>query len=328
MTYKSVLTAEETQVAIKFIKDKLQHNLARRLNLKRVTAPVFVRADSGLNDDLNGVERKVSFTARGISGQLEVVQSLAKWKRVALAKYKFRLGEGLYTDMNAIRPDEKPDRTHSVFVDQWDWEKVIDVKDRNTDYLKKTVKSIVAALDQTAKQVAKAFPTVDISVTKDVYFVTSQELEDMYPSLTPAQREQEITRQHKTVFVMQIGGLLKSGAKHDDRAPDYDDWKLNGDLLVWNDVLGEAMELSSMGIRVDADSLVYQLIAKGCDEKLKLPYHSDLVSGKLPYTIGGGIGQSRLCMFLLKKRHIGEVQVSVWPDDQLELCAEENITLL
>ncbi len=328
MTYKSVLTAEETQVAIKFIKDKFQHNLARRLNLKRVTAPVFVRADSGLNDDLNGVERKVSFTARGISGQLEVVQSLAKWKRVALAKYKFRLGEGLYTDMNAIRPDEKPDRTHSVFVDQWDWEKVIDVKDRNTDYLKKTVKSIVAALDQTAKQVAKAFPTVDISVTKDVYFVTSQELEDMYPSLTPAQREQEITRQHKTVFVMQIGGLLKSGAKHDDRAPDYDDWKLNGDLLVWNDVLGEAMELSSMGIRVDADSLVYQLIAKGCDEKLKLPYHSDLVSGKLPYTIGGGIGQSRLCMFLLKKRHIGEVQVSVWPDDQLELCAEENITLL
>lgn len=328
MTYKSVLTAEETQVAIKFIKDKFQHNLARRLNLKRVTAPVFVRADSGLNDDLNGVERKVSFTARGISGQLEVVQSLAKWKRVALAKYKFRLGEGLYTDMNAMRPDEKPDRTHSVFVDQWDWEKVIDVKDRNTDYLKKTVKSIVAALDQTAKQVAKAFPTVDISVTKDVYFVTSQELEDMYPSLTPAQREQEITRQHKTVFVMQIGGLLKSGAKHDDRAPDYDDWKLNGDLLVWNDVLGEAMELSSMGIRVDADSLVYQLIAKGCDEKLKLPYHSDLVSGKLPYTIGGGIGQSRLCMFLLKKRHIGEVQVSVWPDDQLELCAEENITLL
>ena len=328
MTYKSVLTAEETQVAIKFIKDKFQHNLARRLNLKRVTAPVFVRADSGLNDDLNGVERKVSFTARGISGQLEVVQSLAKWKRVALAKYKFRLGEGLYTDMNAIRPDEKPDRTHSVFVDQWDWEKVIDVKDRNTDYLKKTVKSIVAALDQTAKQVAKAFPTVDISVAKDVYFVTSQELEDMYPSLTPAQREQEITRQHKTVFVMQIGGLLKSGAKHDDRAPDYDDWKLNGDLLVWNDVLGEAMELSSMGIRVDADSLVYQLIAKGCDEKLKLPYHSDLVSGKLPYTIGGGIGQSRLCMFLLKKRHIGEVQVSVWPDDQLELCAEENITLL
>ena len=328
MTYKSVLTAEETQVAIKFIKDKFQHNLARRLNLKRVTAPVFVRADSGLNDDLNGVERKVSFTARGISGQLEVVQSLAKWKRVALAKYKFRLGEGLYTDMNAIRPDEKPDRTHSVFVDQWDWEKVIDVKDRNTDYLKKTVKSIVAALDQTAKQVVKAFPTVDISVTKDVYFVTSQELEDMYPSLTPAQREQEITRQHKTVFVMQIGGLLKSGAKHDDRAPDYDDWKLNGDLLVWNDVLGEAMELSSMGIRVDADSLVYQLIAKGCDEKLKLPYHSDLVSGKLPYTIGGGIGQSRLCMFLLKKRHIGEVQVSVWPDDQLELCAEENITLL
>lgn len=328
MTYKSVLTAEETQVAIKFIKDKFQHNLARRLNLKRVTAPVFVRADSGLNDDLNGVERKVSFTARGISGQLEVVQSLAKWKRVALAKYKFRLGEGLYTDMNAIRPDEKPDRTHSVFVDQWDWEKVIDVKDRNTDYLKKTVKSIVAALDQTAKQVAKAFPTVDISVTKDVYFVTSQELEDMYPSLTPAQREQEITRQHKTVFVMQIGGLLKSGAKHDDRAPDYDDWKLNGDLLVWNDVLGEAMELSSMGIRVDADSLVYQLIAKGCEEKLKLPYHSDLVSGKLPYTIGGGIGQSRLCMFLLKKRHIGEVQVSVWPDDQLELCAEENITLL
>lgn len=328
MTYKSVLTAEETQVAIKFIKDKFQHNLARRLNLKRVTAPVFVRADSGLNDDLNGVERKVSFTARGISGQLEVVQSLAKWKRVALAKYKFRLGEGLYTDMNAIRPDEKPDRTHSVFVDQWDWEKVIDVKDRNTDYLKKTVKSIVAALDQTAKQVAKAFPTVDISVTKDVYFVTSQELEDMYPSLTPAQREQEITRQNKTVFVMQIGGLLKSGAKHDDRAPDYDDWKLNGDLLVWNDVLGEAMELSSMGIRVDADSLVYQLIAKGCDEKLKLPYHSDLVSGKLPYTIGGGIGQSRLCMFLLKKRHIGEVQVSVWPDDQLELCAEENITLL
>ena len=328
MTYKSVLTAEETQVAIKFIKDKFQHNLARRLNLKRVTAPVFVRADSGLNDDLNGVERKVSFTARGISGQLEVVQSLAKWKRVALAKYKFRLGEGLYTDMNAIRPDEKPDRTHSVFVDQWDWEKVIDVKDRNTDYLKKTVKSIVAALDQTAKQVAKAFPTVDISVTKDVYFVTSQELEDMYPSLTPAQREQEITRQYKTVFVMQIGGLLKSGAKHDDRAPDYDDWKLNGDLLVWNDVLGEAMELSSMGIRVDADSLVYQLIAKGCDEKLKLPYHSDLVSGKLPYTIGGGIGQSRLCMFLLKKRHIGEVQVSVWPDDQLELCAEENITLL
>ncbi|HIT78175.1 MAG TPA: aspartate--ammonia ligase [Candidatus Limihabitans stercoravium] len=328
MTYKSVLTAEETQVAIKFIKDKFQHNLARRLNLKRVTAPVFVRADSGLNDDLNGVERKVSFTARGISGQLEVVQSLAKWKRVALTKYKFRLGEGLYTDMNAIRPDEKPDRTHSVFVDQWDWEKVIDVKDRNTDYLKKTVKSIVAALDQTAKQVAKAFPTVDISVTKDVYFVTSQELEDMYPSLTPAQREQEITRQHKTVFVMQIGGLLKSGAKHDDRAPDYDDWKLNGDLLVWNDVLGEAMELSSMGIRVDADSLVYQLIAKGCDEKLKLPYHSDLVSGKLPYTIGGGIGQSRLCMFLLKKRHIGEVQVSVWPDDQLELCAEENITLL
>lgn len=328
MTYKSVLTAEETQVAIKFIKDKFQHNLARRLNLKRVTAPVFVRADSGLNDDLNGVERKVSFTARGISGQLEVVQSLAKWKRVALTKYKFRLGEGLYTDMNAIRPDEKPDRTHSVFVDQWDWEKVIDVKDRNTDYLKKTVKSIVAALDQTAKQVAKAFPTVDISVTKDVYFVTSQELEDMYPSLTPAQREQEITRQHKTVFVMQIGGLLKSGAKHDDRAPDYDDWKLNGDLLVWNDVLGEAMELSSMGIRVDADSLVYQLIVKGCDEKLKLPYHSDLVSGKLPYTIGGGIGQSRLCMFLLKKRHIGEVQVSVWPDDQLELCAEENITLL
>lgn len=328
MTYKSVLTAEETQVAIKFIKDKFQHNLARRLNLKRVTAPVFVRTDSGLNDDLNGVERKVSFTARGINGQLEVVQSLAKWKRVALAKYKFRLGEGLYTDMNAIRPDEKPDRTHSVFVDQWDWEKVIDVKDRNLDYLKKTVKSIVAALDQTAKQVVKAFPTVNISVNKDVYFVTTQQLEDMYPTLTPAQREQEITRKYKTVFVMQIGGLLKSGSKHDDRAPDYDDWKLNGDLLVWNDAIGEAMELSSMGIRVDADSLVYQLIAKGCDDKLKLPYHSDLVSGKLPYTIGGGIGQSRLCMFLLKKRHIGEVQVSVWPDDQLEMCAKENIELL
>lgn len=328
MTYKPTLTAEETQVAIKFIKDKFQHNLARRLNLKRVTAPLFVRTDSGLNDDLTGTEKKVCFYARDIDGQLEMVQSLAKWKRVALYRYKFRLGEGLYTDMNAVRPDEKLDETHSVFVDQWDWEKVIDVKDRNLEFLKKTVKSIVAALEQTAKQVVKKFPTVDVTINKDVHFVTTQQLEQQYPNLTPAQREREVTARYGTVFVMQIGGLLKSGNKHDDRAPDYDDWKLNGDLLVWNKVLNDKMELSSMGIRVDADSLVYQLVAKGCEDKLSLPYHNAVVSGKLPYTIGGGIGQSRICMLLLQKRHIGEVQVSVWPKEQLEQCKKQGIELL
>ncbi|MBE6827113.1 MAG: aspartate--ammonia ligase [Ruminococcaceae bacterium] len=326
--YKSKLSRRETQYAIKTVKDSFQVALAKALNLDRVTAPIMVTKASGINDDLNGVERKVHFTMKNVDGEAEVVQSLAKWKRMALYRYGYEPGEGIYTDMNAIRRDDDTDNLHSLFVDQWDWCRVISPEERNEEFLKDIVRKIVKAICDTNEKVREKYPVLDFRMNEDVYFVTTQELEDMYPDMDAKQRENAVAKEHGTVFLMQIGGRLKSGKKHDGRAPDYDDWALNGDIIVWNDVLGCAFEISSMGIRVDAESLHRQLAEENCLEREQFPFHKGILDGTLPLTIGGGIGQSRLCMLLLQKAHIGEVQCSVWPDEMREECKAHGINLL
>lgn len=326
--YKSALTIRETQHAIKYIKDVFQQALSIVLTLDRVSAPLIVKKGSGINDDLNGVERKVDFDIKEIGSEAEVVQSLAKWKRTALYRYGYEPGEGIYTDMNAIRRDDDTDNTHSIFVDQWDWEKVITREKRTLDYLKETVKNIVKAVVYTKRKVSHRYPVLTDKITDEVFFITTQELEDMYPDKTPHERERLIAKEHGTVFIMQIGGKLASGQKHDGRAPDYDDWALNGDIFFWDEVLDNALEVSSMGIRVDSESLARQLRECGAEDRMQYKYHQMIADGTLPLTIGGGIGQSRLCMLLLEKAHIGEVQSSVWPEDMIEKCAENGITLL
>lgn len=326
--YKSALSLYETQTAIGFIKRCFEDKLSAALNLKRVSAPLFVEPATGLNDDLNGIERAVVFDIADSGTDGAVVHSLAKWKRYALHQYGFPVGEGLYTDMNAIRRDEEMDNIHSIYVDQWDWEKVITAEQRTIDYIKSVVRAEVKAMCETNDFIKKTFPQLKTEMSDDVTFVTTQELEDLYPNLTPKERENEFTKIHKTVFVMQIGGLLKSGIKHDGRAPDYDDWKLNGDIIFWNDVLGIAFEVSSMGIRVDRASLAEQLAAAGAENRKSMMFHRMLLDGTLPLTIGGGIGQSRFCMLLLGKAHIGEVQASIWDSETKRICAEAKIEIL
>lgn len=327
--YHSELDLKETQIAIKKVKDFFQNQLAAELNLQRVSAPLFVDPESGLNDNLNGVERPVSF---GIKEQnerkAEIVQSLAKWKRYALGRYGFQPGQGLYTDMNAIRRDEDTDNIHSIYVDQWDWERVITKEERNRETLHRIVKNVYEALHVTEKYVENKFEYVHCILPEQITFVTSQELEDMYPDDTPKDREYKFARIHGAIFIEQIGGRLKSGEKHDGRAPDYDDWSLNGDIIVYYPVTDIALELSSMGIRVDEDSLKLQLKEAGCEERAELPFQKAILEKKLPYTIGGGIGQSRICMFFLRKAHIGEVQVSLWPEKDLKYAADHGVTLL
>ena len=326
--YHAPLSVYELQRAIEFIKSNFQVNLSNALNLRRVSAPLFVDENSGLNDNLNGVERPVSFDIPDVGVNAQVVHSLAKWKRLALKRYQFNVGKGLFTDMNAIRRDEEVDNLHSVYVDQWDWEKVISADDRNVAYLKRTVRDIVAAVSETSSALNVAFPSLRTKLPSEVFFITTQELEDLYPDLTPKQREDEICKKKGVVFLMQIGKILKSGIKHDGRAPDYDDWELNGDILYWNDVLGHAFEISSMGIRVDPKSLDSQLTIAGCDDRRTLPFHKMLLAGELPLTMGGGIGQSRLCMLLLGKAHIGEVQSSIWNEQTRKVFEDAHITLL
>lgn len=326
--YRMPLTNNELQRAIEFIKSDFQSNLCRKLNLHRVSAPLFVDGSTGLNDNLNGVERPVSFDIPDVGVDGQVVHSLAKWKRLALKRYEFKPGTGLYTDMNAIRRDEVVDNLHSVYVDQWDWEKSIDRENRTPLFLKDTVRGIVGAICDTADDLRQRFPALKFRPDRDVYFVTTQELEDRYPDLTPPERETEICSKHHTVFLMQIGRKLNSGKPHDGRAPDYDDWDLNGDILMWNPVLNRAFELSSMGIRVDARSLDRQLTEAGCDDRRQLPFHQMLLHDQLPLSIGGGIGQSRLCMLLIGTCHIGEVQVSLWDQETLDTCEKAGVTLL
>ena len=326
--YRMPLTNNELQRAIELIHADFQHNLTVRLNLHRVSAPLFVDGSTGLNDDLNGVERPVAFDIPDVGTEGQVVHSLAKWKRLALKRYEFKQGTGLYTDMNAIRRDEELDNLHSVYVDQWDWEKHISLQDRTVQYLKDTVREIVGCICDTATALRNAYPVLTFRPDRDVDLITTQELEDRYPTLSPFQREQEICRKHHTVFLMQIGKTLASGTKHDGRAPDYDDWELNGDILMWNPVLQSQFEVSSMGIRVDAAALDRQLTAAGCDHRRQLPFHQMLLSGQLPQSMGGGIGQSRLCMLLLGTCHIGEVQASLWDRDTMEDCERAGITLL
>lgn len=327
--YTSDLNTRDTQRGIKIVKDNFERYLAVALGLQRVSAPLFVDKDSGLNDDLNGVERPVEFDIPGAGCDCaQIVQSLAKWKRWALGQYGFLPGEGLYTDMNAIRRDEELDNIHSVYVDQWDWEKVITKEQRTPEYLERVVRDIYGAIKQTARTACYEFPAIDFPLVDDIFFVSSQELEDTWPDLAPRLREDKICHEKKSVFVFQIGDKLKSGTRHDGRAPDYDDWALNGDILVWNKVLGHAFELSSMGIRVSEQSLKEQLEKSGCPERATLPFHRSLLAGELPYTIGGGIGQSRLCMLMLKKAHIGEVQAGLWPKDMVETCRKNDIFLL
>ena len=326
--YKSVLSVYETQTAIGRIKRIFEDNLSMALNLRRVSAPLFVDPKTGLNDDLSGVERPVEFEIPETQKTAQVVQSLAKWKRMALYKYGFPVGEGLYTDMDAIRRDDDMDNLHSIYVDQWDWEKVIDNASRNLGFLKQTVTGIVNALCDTEEQINRQFPALKYKISRKVKFITTQELEDLYPQMTPKERENAYTREHKTVFLMQIGNVLKSGKKHDNRAPDYDDWNLNGDILVWDETLECAIELSSMGIRVDEATLDSQLTRANCDHRRTMQYHRMLLAGELPLTIGGGIGQSRVCMVLLEKAHIGEVQVSIWDENAVDRCKAAGIILL
>jgi len=327
--YQPYLDVRETEIAIKKIKDYFERALAQKLNLIRVSAPLFVSPESGMNDNLNGVERPVSFDVKAIGGkEVEIVHSLAKWKRMVLYRYGFQVGEGIYTDMNAIRRDEDLDNLHSIYVDQWDWEKIILKEDRNMDYLKKVVKDIYRVFKSTEDFVCAEYPQIEKILPEEISFITTQELEDRYPDLTPKEREDAIAKEKGAVFIMQIGGKLKSGMKHDGRAPDYDDWMLNGDIIFWNPVLEGAYELSSMGIRVDEEALERQLKIAGCEERKNLEYHRLLLERKLPYTIGGGIGQSRICMFFLRKAHIGEVQASIWPQEMIEACEKANIFLL
>ena len=326
--YSQVLDAYQTQRAIEYVKKTFQAEFSAALNLKRVSAPLFVTEASGLNDDLNGYERAVSFDVPAIGAEAQVVHSLAKCKRHALKRYGFDTGNGLYTDMNAIRRDEELDNVHSVYVDQWDWEKIITPETRNEDYLKLIVKAIVGAICDTCDQLRVRFPQLTTRLCRDVTFVTAQELEDIFPTLTPEERETAITKQHGTVFVMQIGGALRSGKPHGGRAPDYDDWSLNGDILFWDEVLGRALEISSMGIRVDSAALDRQLTVSGHNERRELPFHKLLLNGELPLTIGGGIGQSRLCMLMMGCAHIGEVQASIWDEETVAACEAAGIRLL
>lgn len=328
--YKSVLGIYDTQKAISLLKRIFADRLAAELNLYRVSAPLFVQENTGINDDLNGVERPVGFDIANTEKRAQVVQSLAKWKRIALKRYEFFPGKGIYADMNAIRRDEEMDNLHSIYVDQWDWEKVIERKDRNLDYLQNTVRSIVKALCDTQDTMQSIYPELGKygKLSREIAFATSQELEDMYPNLSPKERENVFAKEHGTVFIMQIGGLLRSGKPHDGRAPDYDDWGLNGDILFWYEPLGSAVEVSSMGIRVDSESLERQLSALGCDDRRELQYHKMLLAGKLPLTIGGGIGQSRLSMLVLDKVHIGEVQASVWDEQTVDVCDAAGVMLL
>ena len=327
--YYPLLDPTETQRAIKRIKDHFQKELAYALNLGRVSAPLFVFPESGLNDELNGVERRVNFTIKDLDErEVEVVQSLAKWKRNALGRYKARPGRGLYTDMNAIRRDEELDNLHSIYVDQWDWEKVITKDQRNEEFLEHTVRNIYRCLLDLEEYVWDHYPDLSIEMPKKIKFIDSQELEDLYPDKTSKEREKIAAEEYGAIFVKKIGGKLKSGEPHDGRAPDYDDWELNGDIILWNPVLEDAFEISSMGIRVDSESMLRQLEIAGKEERKELKFHQDVINDRLPLTIGGGIGQSRLCMYFLKKAHIGEVQVSVWPEDMIEECAKNNIFLL
>lgn len=327
--YQSALDERETQRAIKKVKDYFQQELAYGLQLRRVTAPLFVIPETGLNDTLNGYERRVEFTIKDMDEtRVEVVQSLAKWKRMALGKYGVEPGRGLYTDMNAIRRDEELDNLHSIYVDQWDWEKVITKEQRTEEYLEETVNTIYHALKNLGDYVNRLYRDIQVEIPNEITFITTQELEDAYPDKTPKEREDIVAEKYGAVFIKKIGGVLASGEKHDGRAPDYDDWELNGDIILWNDVLKQAFEISSMGIRVDAESMRRQLEIDGKTDRLEMPFHKGVIDGTIPLSIGGGIGQSRLCMFFLKKAHIGEVQVSVWPDDMIEECAENDIFLL
>jgi len=327
--YKPILNLRETEKAIRIIKDQFEHLLADTLNLELISAPLFVLPETGLNDDLNGVERKVSFDVHSLNGHtVEVVQSLAKWKRNALHVYGFNTGEGLYADMNAIRRDEVLTNLHSVYVDQWDWEKVITKHERTTEYLQSVVRSIYSVMRKTETDISELYPHIQPVLPERITFVTSQELEDMYPELTPRERENKACEKHGAIFLSQIGGKLKSGKKHDGRAPDYDDWELNGDIVLWNPVLESAFEISSMGIRVDAETLEKQLEFAEVKDRIHLTFHQGIINNTLPFSIGGGIGQSRICMFFLRKAHIGEVQASVWPDELVEECKALGIGLL
>ncbi|MDE6908074.1 MAG: aspartate--ammonia ligase [Lachnospiraceae bacterium] len=327
--YKSDLNLHDTQVAIKTVKDFFQKTLSERLNLLRVSAPLFVTPDSGLNDNLNGVERPVSFGIREQNdAQAEIVHSLAKWKRYALKKYGFTYGEGLYTDMSAIRRDEDTDNIHSIYVDQWDWEKIIKKEERTVETLQNVVRTVYKALKKTEKYMSIEYDYIEEILPKEIFFITTQELEDMYPGCTPKEREYKIAKLKGAVFIMQIGGSLASGEKHDGRAPDYDDWTLNGDIIVYYPVLDISLELSSMGIRVDENALLHQLETAGCPERAELPFQKAVLNHEVPYTIGGGIGQSRICMFYLRKAHIGEVQASLWPEDVMKEALANGIQLL
>ena len=327
--YKSSLDVLETEIAIKKVKDFFQDSLAKNLNLTRVSAPLFVAPETGLNDNLNGYERPVSFTMKDLyEKKVEIVQSLAKWKRMALDYYGFNPGEGIYTDMNAIRRDEELDNLHSIYVDQWDWEKILQKEERNLEYLKDTVKKLYRSFKELDDFISKEYPQFDEILSDEIYFVTTQELEDEYPNLTPKQREDKIAKEKGAVFIMQIGKELKSGMKHDGRAPDYDDWELNGDIILWNKLLNIGLEISSMGIRVDEETLEKQLMETGDIERKSFEFHRKILNKELPYTIGGGIGQSRLCLQFLRKAHIGEVQSSIWPVDMIMECKKRGIILL
>lgn len=327
--YQPKMTIRETEKAIKFVKDAFQRNLIRNFGFERVSAPLFVKSKTGVNDDLNGVERAVRFDIKEQGGvEAEIVHSLAKWKRIALKRYGFRSGEGIYTDMNAIRRDDKCDNQHSIYVDQWDWEMVISKEQRNLGFLKMIVQRIVGAICDTLAEAKQAFPCIDLDLKREVTFVTAQEALDRYPRLDSHGRESALAKEYGTIFLMQIGGALSNGKPHDGRAPDYDDWSLNGDIIFYDKVLGESIEISSMGIRVDAKSMAEQLRIAGCEDRLQNQFHKDVMEGNLPLTIGGGIGQSRLCMLLLQKAHIGEVQSSLWPDEMHDKCDKAGINLL
>ncbi len=326
--YNPVLDLRDTEIAIKLVKDFFETDLARALNLTRVSAPIMVTPESGLNDNLNGVERPVSFDVLETGRQAEIVHSLAKWKRQALKTYGFRPGEGLYTDMNAIRRDEMTDNIHSIFVDQWDWERIITREERSIEFLKSIVRRIYLTFRKTEGYVCANYPFIKPELPDEITFVTTQELEDRYPDLTGREREYRAAREYGAVFLMGVGGKLRSGAIHDGRAPDYDDWALNGDILLYSRLLDISLEVSSMGIRVDEESLMRQLKERGCEERAKLPFQRALLNGELPLTIGGGIGQSRMCVYFLRKAHVGEVQASLWPEETVEACRRANIQLL
>ena len=327
--YDPVLSVRETQEAIKYIRDTFQKEFGKEMNLERVSAPLFVTKSSGLNDNLNGTERPVGFDILAIPNEeVEVVHSLAKWKRMALHKYDFQPGEGLYTNMNAIRRDEELDNLHSVYVDQWDWEKVITRSDRTSEYLRSTVKILYECFKNLEEYVNNLYPELVLMMPDDIFFITSQELQKMYPNIPAPQREYEIVKQKRAVFIEKIGGKLPDGTVHDDRAPDYDDWELNGDIILWSDMLDEPIEISSMGVRVDERSMLSQLNAANKEERAELEFHKKVINGELPLTIGGGIGQSRLCLYFLKRMHIGEVQVGIWQDEVIEKCNEAGIMLL